>query len=232
MPPKILMIEDEPGLVLTIGDRLETEGYKFESCSTGPEGEKMAKTGGYAVIILDVMLPGKDGFDVCRSLREAGIQTPILMLTARSQLDDKVSGLSIGADDYMTKPFEIRELLVRIEALRRRAEMKHQEESTAVSDTGVYIDLQRGLIINSGTEYPLSALETKLLGYVAQHKDQIISREELLASVWGYDMGMTTRTIDVHIARLRRKLGDSKNGKKFVYTVRGAGYRFSLPYLN
>ncbi len=225
------MIEDEPGLVLTIGDRLETEGYKFESCSTGPEGERLAMTGDYSVIILDVMLPGKDGFSVCRSLREAGIQTQVLMLTARSQLDDKVSGLSLGADDYMTKPFEIRELLVRIEALRRRAEMKHKGEEKTQYDCDVCINLTRGLIINSGMEYPLSALEIKLLTYVAQHKDQIISREELLSSVWGYDMGMTTRTIDVHIARLRRKLGDSKNGKRFVFTIRGAGYRFSLPHL-
>jgi len=230
MPDKILMIEDEPGLVLTVGDRLVSDGYLFESCQDGLDGESLAKSGSYDLILLDVMLPRKDGFAICKSLRTAEVSTPILMLTARSQLNDKVSGLKLGADDYLCKPFEMAELTARIEALLRRAEASaHAIEVTPKQQGDLVIDLKRGFIVYKDTEFSLSAQEIKLLDYFYRHVDTIISREELLNSVWGYDAEITTRTIDVHVARLRQKMGDVKDIPKYIHTVRGIGYKFTPP---
>ncbi len=230
MAGKVLMIEDESGLVMTVGDRLISEGYTFESSADGIEGESKALTGHYDIILLDVMLPGKDGFAVCKALRNARIQTPILMLTARTQTTDKVEGLTIGADDYVCKPFEMAELLARIEALIRRAEAAALAIDTTEKNNGdLVIDLKRGFITYKGTECSLSAQEIKLLDYFYRHVDTIISREELLNSVWGYDSDITTRTIDVHVARLRQKMGDVKDIPKYIHTVRGIGYKFTPP---
>ncbi len=231
MSERILMIEDEPGLVLTVGDRLEAEGYSFESCMDGPGGEKKAIEEDWNLIILDLMLPGKDGFAICKAIRAAGKFTPVLMLTARSRLDDKVGGLKIGADDYLCKPFEMAELLARIEALLRRAEAasKALDTGTKKGSGELQIDLKRGFITWKDQESPLSAQEIKLLDYFYRHEDTIISREELLNSVWGYDSDITTRTIDVHVARLRQKMGDVKDISKYIHTVRGIGYKFTPP---
>ena len=230
MPHKILMIEDEPGLVLTVGDRLTADGYLFESCQDGIDGENLAKEGSYDLILLDVMLPRKDGFAICKALRTAEVTTPVLMLTARSQLNDKVSGLKLGADDYLCKPFEMAELTARIEALLRRAEASaHAIEVTPKQQGDLVIDLKRGFIVYKETEFSLSAQEIKLLDYFYRHVDTIISREELLNSVWGYDADITTRTIDVHVARLRQKMGDVKDIPKYIHTVRGIGYKFTPP---
>lgn len=230
MPAKILMIEDESGLVLTVGDRLVSEGYAFESSSDGIEGEAKASSGGWDLLLLDVMLPGKDGFSICKSLRGKGINTPILMLTARTQVSDKVSGLKLGADDYLGKPFDMAELLARIEALLRRAEAAAQALDTSEKIEGdLVIDLKRGFISYQGTETSLSAQEIKLMDYFYRHEDTIISREELLNSVWGYDADITTRTIDVHVARLRQKMGDVKDIPKYIHTIRGIGYKFTAP---
>jgi len=230
MPNKILMIEDEPGLVLTVGDRLIADGYLFESCQDGLEGERMAMEGKHDLILLDVMLPHKDGFTICKALRAADVSTPILMLTARSQLTDKVSGLKLGADDYLCKPFEMAELEARIEALLRRAEASaHAIDVKPKKQGDLVIDLKRGFIAYKDTEYSLSAQEIKLLDYFYRHVDTIISREELLNSVWGYDSEITTRTIDVHVARLRQKMGDVKDIPKYIHTIRGIGYKFTPP---
>jgi DNA-binding response OmpR family regulator len=229
MPDKILMIEDEPGLILTVGDRLTAEGYEFDSESDGIAGEKKALAGGWSLILLDVMLPGKDGFAICKSLRAAGLRTPILMLTARSEVSDRVSGLQDGADDYLCKPFDMRELLARIEALIRRADATAAPESAEKPHGDIYIDLKRGFILVGETEHSLSAQEIKLLDYFYRHVDTIISREELLNSVWGYDSDITTRTIDVHVARLRQKMGDVKDIPRYIHTVRGIGYKFTPP---
>jgi len=230
MPSRILMIEDEPGLILTVGDRLLSEGYEFDSCPDGILGEQKALDGQWSLILLDVMLPGKDGFAVCKSLRAAGNRTPILMLTARSELEDRVAGLKIGADDYLCKPFEMAELLARMEALLRRAEAAEQAiDTTKLARGDLVIDLKRGFIILKDTEYPLSAQEIKLLDYFYRHVDIIISREELLNSVWGYDSDITTRTIDVHVARLRQKMGDVHDIPKYIHTIRGIGYKFTPP---
>lgn len=230
MQNRILMIEDEPGLVLTVGDRLQADGYVFESESDGTAGELKAKNGRYDLILLDVMLPGKDGFAICKSLRAQKIMTPILMLTARSQTSDKVTGLKLGADDYLGKPFEMIELEARIEALLRRADAAaHAIEVKPAEKGDLVIDLKRGYITLKDTEYPLSAQEIKLLDYFYRHVDTIISREELLNSVWGYDSEITTRTIDVHVARLRQKMGDVKDIPKYIHTIRGIGYKFTPP---
>ncbi len=230
MPVKILMIEDETGLVMTVGDRLVSEGYEFDSSPDGVEGEAKAVSGNWDLVLLDVMLPGKDGFAVCKALRGKGINTPILMLTARTQVSDKVSGLKLGADDYLGKPFDMAELLARIEALLRRAEAASQAlDTTAKTGGELVIDLKRGFISFMGTETSLSAQEIKLMDYFYRHEDTIISREELLNSVWGYDSEITTRTIDVHVARLRQKMGDVKDIPKYIHTIRGIGYKFTSP---
>ncbi|HPO02593.1 response regulator transcription factor [Treponema zuelzerae] len=228
MADRILMIEDEPGLVLTVGDRLKAEGYIFDSRTDGVSGEEAASNGKWSAIILDVMLPGKDGFAVCRSLRTSGVKTPILMLTARSQTEDRVQGLKIGADDYLSKPFEMPELIARIEALIRRSSQRHGNAQAADCEE-VSIDLKRGVICNKGEETTLSAQEIKLLDYFYKHRDVIISREELLNTVWGYDSNITTRTIDVHVARLRQKMGDVRDIPRYIHTVRGIGYKFTPP---
>jgi DNA-binding response OmpR family regulator len=229
MPGKILMIEDESGLVLTVGDRLVADGYKFESCMNGTEGEALARTGTFDLLILDVMLPGKDGFAICKSLRDSGIKVPILMLTARSSTDDRVSGLKIGADDYLCKPFEMAELEARIEALLRRTDAVTQGNENGIAGKELTIDLKRGTIVAKNGEHSLSAQEIKLLEYFYHHQGTIISREELLNTVWGYDSNITTRTIDVHVARLRQKMGDVKDVTRYIHTIRGIGYKFTPP---
>lgn len=230
MKGKLLMIEDEPGLVLTVGDRLVAGGYSFDSSSDGIAGEAKAEDASWDLILLDVMLPGRDGFSICKNLRAKGVMTPILMLTAKSQTDDKVTGLRIGADDYLCKPFDMAELEARVEALLRRAEASAHAIDIKAKQTGdLTIDLKRGFIQNKDAEYPLSAQEIKLLDYFYRHVDTIISREELLNSVWGYDSEITTRTIDVHVARLRQKLGDVKDIPKYIHTIRGIGYKFTPP---
>ncbi|HOT62995.1 MAG TPA: response regulator transcription factor [Treponemataceae bacterium] len=229
----ILMVEDEEGLLVTVGDRLVAEGYAFESAKNGNEGLAKALDGAHDLVILDVMLPGKDGFAVCRELRERGSMIPVLMLTARSQLEDKVAGLRLGADDYLCKPFEMPELLARIEALLRRAEASHHALDTAPRSKGpagdLVVDLKRGIVVHQGAESALSAQEIKLLDYLYRHPDAIISREELLHSVWGYDPDITTRTIDVHVARLKQKLGDVNDVQRYIHTIRGIGYKFTPP---
>lgn len=233
MAKSILMIEDEPGLVLTVGDRLQAEGYTFTSESNGLEGEKLALEQNFDLLLLDLMLPGKDGFAICKTLRANNSICPILMLTARSQLEDKISGFKNGADDYLCKPFEMAELLARIEALLRRAEASSQAMDTVKKKNSgdIIIDLKRGYITTKNEEYALSAQEIKLLDYFYRHENTIISREELLNSVWGYDSEITTRTIDVHVARLRQKMGDVKDISKYIHTVRGIGYKFTPPEL-
>lgn len=230
MQGRILMIEDEAGLTLTVGDRLVADGYSFDSAADGVSGEEKAATGHWDLILLDVMLPGRDGFAICKNLRARGITSPIMMLTAKSQVVDKVSGLRIGADDYLCKPFDMAELEARVEALLRRAEASAHAIDIEPRQTGdLVVDLKRGYILNKETEYPLSAQEIKLLDYFYRHVDAIISREELLNSVWGYDSDITTRTIDVHVARLRQKLGDVKDVPKYIHTIRGIGYKFTPP---
>jgi len=224
--PHILLVEDEEGLVMTLTDRLSSEGYAVESRSDGELGLAEALSNAYDLILLDVMLPKKSGFEVCRKLREAGLATPILMLTARGQLVDKVVGLKTGADDYVTKPFEMMELLARIEAILRRAPRGSGPGLAGLRFGDVYVDFKAAEVTRAGQPVALSAREFQLLRYLVAHRGQTLSRETLLQEVWGYDAETLTRTVDVHMAWLRQKLESNPKHPEHFLTLRGLGYRF------
>ena len=227
MEQKLLMIEDEPGLRLTLSDRLRAEGYIVETASDGLEGEEKARDGEFDAILLDVMLPGKGGFDVCRDLRQQGVATPILMLTARGQTIDKVLGLKIGADDYLTKPFETMELLARVEALLRRSGAPTAANGVTYSFGDVKVDIRRTEVRKGDNEVSLAAKEFHLLKYFLEHRGETLSRDVLLHEVWGYQSTPTTRTVDVHVAWLRQKLEDDSKRPEWILTVHGMGYKFA-----
>jgi two-component system alkaline phosphatase synthesis response regulator PhoP len=224
----ILLIEDEPGLVMTITDLLMADGHRVESVSDGDAGLARATQEKFALIILDVMLPKKNGFEVCRQLRQAGIDTAILMLTAKTQVVDRVVGLKLGADDYLTKPFDPAELLARVEALLRRVNKENRANVRSFRFGDVEIDFERAEVRKSGQPLALAAKELQLLRYLVNHRDRVVPREEILQQVWEYDSEVSSRTIDVHIAWLRQKLDNPQN-PKFIHTVRGKGYRFTQP---
>jgi len=224
----ILLIEDEPGLVMTITDLLTADGHRVESVSDGDAGLARATQEKFALIILDVMLPKKSGFEVCRQLRQAGIDTAILMLTAKTQVVDRVVGLKLGADDYLTKPFDPAELLARVEALLRRVNKENRANVRSFRFGDVEIDFERAEVRKSGQPLALAAKELQLLRYLVNHRDRVVPREEILQEVWEYDSEVSSRTIDVHIAWLRQKLDNPQN-PKFIQTVRGKGYRFTQP---
>ena len=222
--PKILMVEDEPGLRLTLSDRLRSEGYQVETAADGDTGFDAACRGGFDVLVLDVMLPGKSGFDICRDLRQRGDTTPILMLTARGQTVDKVLGLKIGADDYLTKPFETPELLARLEALRRRRGAGPVGAVAEFDD--VRVDFRSTEVRRGGEALQLSAKEFQLLKYFLEHRNETLSREVLLHEVWGYESTPSTRTVDVHVAWLRQKVEADPKKPQRILTVHGLGYKF------
>ena len=225
---RILLVEDEPGLILTLTDRLESEGFAVTTAADGESGLQQALSDNFDLIILDVMLPKKNGLDVCRDLRRQNIQTPILMLTARGETIDKVLGLKLGADDYLTKPFEVLELLARIEALLRRSPQKNQNKQPEIHNFGaISIDFRRAEIKKDGFPVELSALEFKLLQHLIEHRGEVLSRDELLDEVWGYDSTPTTRTVDVHIAWLRQKLEPNPRRPQHIITIHGIGYKFT-----
>jgi two-component system alkaline phosphatase synthesis response regulator PhoP len=224
----ILLIEDEPGLVMTITDLLTADGHRVESVSDGDAGLARATQEKFSLIILDVMLPKKTGFEVCRQLRQAGIDTAILMLTAKTQVVDRVVGLKLGADDYLTKPFDPAELLARVEALLRRVNKENRANVRSFRFGNVEIDFERAEVRKSGQPLALAAKELQLLRYLVNHRDRVVPREEILQEVWEYDSEVSSRTIDVHIAWLRQKLDNPQN-PKFIQTVRGKGYRFTQP---
>jgi len=233
MTRRILIIEDEPGLQMTLEDRLVTEGYEVSLRGDGLSGEEEARRGGWALILLDVMLPGRDGFGVCRNLRKSGITTPILMLTARNTPLDTVTGLREGADDYLAKPFDMGVLLARIEALLRRSSPPEPGErgpapsrETVIRFGPFTLDRERGLLLEADREVTLNAREYQLLEYLCLRPGRVIPRDNLLDDVWGYDTETTSRTVDVHIAKVRQKLGETQI-PRYIHTVRGRGYRFS-----
>ena len=224
----ILLVEDEKGLIITLTDRLRSEGFDVTSATDGKKGFDEAVSGNYDLIILDVMLPKKNGYDVCRDLRQKGISTPVLMLTAKGETIDKVLGLKLGADDYLTKPFEVIELLARVEALLRRSPVNANGHSNGAFKFGsVAIDFKRAEVTKTGVPIDLSAMEFKLLQYLIENRGTVHSRDCLLDAVWGYDAMPTTRTVDVHIAWLRQKLEDNPRHPHFIQTVHGMGYKFA-----
>lgn len=227
MTAKILIIEDEPGLVTTLRDRLRKQGYVVSAARDGETGLEMALHEPADLILLDLMLPGQSGLTVCEKLRKAGSSTPILMLTARRQTRDKVSGLKAGGDDYLTKPFQMSELLARIEALLRRAAASPEIAPSRHQFGSIVIDTRSTEVTRDGNAVPMSAKEFQLLRYFAERPNVTVSREELLREVWGYGDRPPTRTVDVHVAWLRQKLEPDPKNPKLILTVVGFGYKFT-----
>jgi len=227
MGKRILLVEDEPGLQLTLSDRLRSEGYEVEAAGDGDTGFERASEGDFDLIILDVMLPGKNGLDVCRDLRQGGLAAPILMLTARAQVTDKVVGLKLGADDYLTKPFENIELLARVEALLRRPIAPGAGQTIDAYEFGdLKVDFRKAEVHRDGATVELSAREFQLLRYFIENRGNVLSRDELLNNVWGYDAMPSTRTVDVHVAWLRQKIEANPKRPEHIRTVHGMGYKF------
>ena len=226
MNPSILLVEDEEAIALPLSDRLTRSGFKVELAADGITALDRASTGQFQLILLDLQLPGKSGLDVCRDLRSRGIQTPILMLTAFGETSDKVLGLKLGADDYLAKPFDVSELLARIEALLRRAT---PPPSKVISFGPLRLDLGAATVYLDNQPVTLSAREFQLLAYFAARPGQLITREALLADVWGYDASTNTRTVDVHLGWLRQKLEKDPKKPTLFLTRIGLGYQFIPP---
>lgn len=221
---RILIVEDEPGIALALEDDLTLEGYQVEVSQDGLSAVKRAREEAFDAILLDVMLPGKDGFEVCRELRRNGVRTPILMLTARTQEAEKVLGLEAGADDYVTKPFGVRELRARIAALLRRSQGGSVAPIVRIGDAEV--DFSRAEIRRGKKTTPLTPLEFRLLQAFVRAKGRILTREQLISEAWGPNTFVSDRVVDNHIGSLRKKLEPDAAEPRYLKNVRGLGYRF------
>ena len=224
---RILLIEDEAGLVITISDLLAGEGYEVESAQDGESGLRRASEGGFDAIILDLMLPRKSGLDVCRELRQKGVDTAILMLTARGQVIDRVVGLKLGADDYLTKPFDPAELLARLEALLRRVNKENRIAVETFEFSDVFVDFRRAEVRRAGRPVNLASKELQLLRYLIDNRERVVPREEIMRKVWEYASEASSRTIATHVAWLRQKLEENAQTPRHIQTIRGKGYRFT-----
>lgn len=220
---KILIIEDEESILMALTDDLGLEGYEIETATDGLKGLEIAKEKGYDLIILDIMLPKMDGFELCRQLRQAGVRTPILMLTAKSQEIDKVLGLELGADDYVTKPFSPRELRARIKAVLRRDE---EEGPEVYRFHDCEVDFDRGELRRGGKPVEATPLEFKLLSAFIRRRGKVLSRDQLIEAAWGRGIFVTERAVDYHVLNLRRKIEPVPGAPRFLQSVRGMGYRF------
>jgi len=221
---RILVVEDEPGIALGLEDDLKMEGYEVEVLSDGIAASRRAREIGFDLILLDIMLPGKDGFEVCRELRRHGLQTPILVLTAKALEAEKVMALELGADDYVTKPFGTRELRARIKALLRRS--AGEQDTQAYRFGEVEVDFVRGEMRKSGQPVELTPLEFKLLALFIKSRGRVLSRERLLAGAWSPDTFASERIVDNHIINLRRKIEPDPSKPRYLLNLRGLGYRF------
>ncbi len=229
MMANLLIIEDEPAMQLGLRDNLELEGYAVEIASDGEAGLAKMKSGNFDLVLLDVMLPKLSGFDVCKAARAAGIRSPILLLTAKGEEIDKVLGLELGADDYVTKPFSVRELLARIKAILRRSQTgSSTHEHPIISIGRLAVDFRAFQTQEKGEEVKLSHKEFEILLYLFKNRNDVVSRNDLLEHVWGYDAQLTTRTVDNFIVRLRQKVEVSPDQPKIILTVHGAGYKMVL----
>ena len=226
--PKILIVEDEPDMVLGLKDNFEFEGYEVLTAPDGASGLERARSAKPDVVILDIMLPKLSGLEVCKALRSEGFEAPIVMLTARGQEIDKVVGLELGADDYVTKPFSIRELLARVRAILRRTDgTKKRLSRYRFSD--LELDFEAYRAKKGGDALDLSPREFELLRYLIERKGETVTRDKLLEDVWGYESYPSTRTVDTHIAKLRAKIGDSGSEPRYILTIHGTGYKFVDP---
>lgn len=232
---KVLIVEDEQSIVKLLSYNLENEGFQVDVAMDGEEGYEMAAQGTYDMIILDLMLPSKDGIDICRGLRQEKIDTPIIMLTAKDTEIDKIIGLEIGADDYMTKPFSPREVIARMKAVFRRFEKSNvseeeaaeEEEVIRVGEVEIFPDKYEVLVRGEAIE--LTPKEFDLLLYLARRQSRILSREQLLNAIWNYDFAGETRIVDVHISHLREKIEADTKDPQYIKTARGFGYKFEAP---
>jgi DNA-binding response OmpR family regulator len=226
MRRRILFVEDEAAFAVGMIDRLESESYEVEWAQTGPAGYEMALARPFDLIVLDVMLPGKNGFDICRDLRREGMNAPVLMLTARGEVVDRVVGLKLGADDYVQKNCEPVELMARIEALLRRSGNAVTAERAEFGD--LRIDLRKHEVTRAGKPLTLSPVEFRLLEYLIERRGAVITREELLENVWSLSGDTLSRTVDVHIAGLRKKIEADPRYPRLLLTVKGTGYKLSV----
>jgi len=222
---RILVVEDEPTIAMGLEDDLRLEGHDVDLVADGATAEIRALEGGHDLILLDVMLPRKDGFSVCRSLRAAGVRTPIVLLTAKGHETDKVLGLELGADDYVTKPFSPRELVARINAVMRRIH-ELPTEAKIFRSGDLTLDFGRYEASRAGKRLPLTALEFKLARTFVKHRGQVLTHDQLIAEVWGKDVFLTDRVIYTHINNLRQKMEADPATPKLIVSVRGIGYRF------
>jgi two-component system alkaline phosphatase synthesis response regulator PhoP len=225
---KILIVEDEPDMALGLRDNFEFEGYVVLTASDGQAGLEKAREEKPDLLVLDVMLPKLSGLEVCKTLRGEGYEKPILMLTARGQEIDKVVGLELGADDYVTKPFSIRELLARVKAILRRTDGK-AKRLAKYRFSDVDLDFEAYKATKGGEPLELSPREFELLRYLIERKGETVTRDQLLEDVWGYESYPSTRTVDTHIAKLRGKIGDSGSEPRYILTIHGMGYKFIDP---
>jgi len=226
MKEKILIIEDEGDLVKGLKLNLAGEGYDVAWAYDGQEGIRKALEERPDLIILDIMLPKMDGLEVCREIRQKNMNIPIIMLTAKGEEVDKVVGLEVGADDYITKPFSIRELLARVKAHLRREKREVKKIPEAYSFGDVEVDFSHFKVRRKGKEVDLTSLEVEILKYFVAHRGEVVTREALLDKIWGYERFPTTRTIDNHILKLRKKIEEDPAHPKYIFSVYGAGYRF------
>ena len=224
MAKRILVIEDEPQMLLGLRDNLELEGYEVLTASDGDDGLAKVISAAPDLVLLDVTLPRKNGFEVCRELRARANATPVVMLTARSQETEKVLGLELGADDYVTKPFSLTELLARVRAVLRRAGARPSLERCRIGDLDV--DFRTHQASRGDQRIEFTAREFDLLRYLVAHTGQVVTREQILNQVWGYEESPTTRTIDNFVAKLRQKIESSPREPEHILTVHGAGYKF------
>jgi DNA-binding response OmpR family regulator len=224
---KILIVEDETALAEGLKDNLEAEGFAVVLAFDGEQGLQLATTEAPDLIILDVMLPQKSGFDVCRELRRRGYQIPIIILTARTEEVDRVLGLELGADDYVPKPFSIRELIARVKAVLRRSPAKKDKKS-AIYDLGkIKVDFEHYVACDvKDVQIDMTYKEFEILKYFTKNPGRTISRDELLDKVWGYEIYPTSRTVDNHIVKLRKKIEDDPENPRHILTVYGIGYKY------
>ena len=223
--PRILIVDDEPEIVRGLEDNFRFEGYETLAATNGSDALRLAATEAPDLVLLDIMMPVMSGWDVCRELRKKGIDVPVIMLTARGQEVDRVLGLELGADDYVTKPFSLRELLARVRAVLRRPGPRRKSEEISFGD--VRIQRRSRRVFKAGREVAMTRKEFDLLVYLAEHRGEVVTRERLLDEVWGYERFPTTRTVDTHVLRLRRKLEADADQPVWILTVHAQGYRFA-----
>ena len=222
---RVLIVEDDNAMAVALNDGFQYEGHEVTLARDGAQGLTLASREPFDIVILDVMLPKLSGLDVCRQLRSAGNQIPIIMLTARGQEIDKVLGLKIGADDYVTKPFSFMELAARVEAVLRRS-LKGSEAIDLLRIGDVVVDFKKNTATRGAAELELSPREFRILKYFAEHANEVVTRDQLLDHVWGYDSFPLTRTVDTHIAKLRQKIEENPGDPRHIVTVHRAGYKF------